>query len=77
MSPWLFNVYMDTMMKGVRMGMGRKGVRFMEHGREWRLLGLLYGDDLVLWGESEEDLRAMWNGLLRCVKGESVQVRES
>ena len=28
-------------------------------GREWRLLGLMYGDDLVLCGDSEEDLRVM------------------
>ena len=59
MSPWLFNVYMDGVMKEVKVGMGRKGVRFLEDGRQWRLLGLLYEDDLVLIGESEEDLRAM------------------
>ena len=34
MSPWLFNVYMDTMMKEVKIRMGRKGVRFLEEGRE-------------------------------------------
>ena len=45
MSPWLV--------------MGRRGVRFLEDGREWRLLGLLYADDLVLCGELEEDLTAM------------------
>ena len=27
--------------------------------KEWRLPGLLYADDLVLCGESEENLRAM------------------
>ena len=36
--------------------MGRMGVRFSEEGREWRLQGLLYVDDLVLCGELEEDL---------------------
>ena len=41
------------------MGMGRKGVRCMEEGKEGRLPGLLYADDLVLCGESEEDVRAM------------------
>ena len=30
-----------------------------EEGREWRLPGLLCADDLVLCGESEEDLRAV------------------
>ena len=33
-------------------------MRFEEEGREWRLPDLLYADDLVLCGESEEDLRA-------------------
>ena len=28
-------------------------------GREWSLPGLLYTDDLVLYSESEEDLRSM------------------
>ena len=59
MSPCLFNVYMDTVMKELKMGMGRRGVRFQEEGIEWRLPGLLYADDLVLCGDLEEDLRAI------------------
>ena len=59
MSHWLFNAYMDDVMKEVKMGMERRGVSFLEDGREWRLSGLLYADDLVLCGESEEDLRVM------------------
>ena len=59
MSSWMFNVYMDGVMKEVKMGMERRGVSFLEDGREWRLPGLLYADDLVLCCESEEDLRAM------------------
>ena len=59
MSPWLFNIYMDGMMKEVKMGMGRWGVSFLEDVREWRLPGLLYAYDLVLCGESKEDLRVM------------------
>ena len=34
MSPWLFNVYMDGVMKEVKMGMGRRGGSFLEDGRE-------------------------------------------
>ena len=59
MSPWLFNVYMDGVVKEVKMGMGRRVVGFLEDGRECRLPGFLYADDLVLCGESEEDLRVM------------------
>ena len=57
MSPLLFNVYIDGVMKEVKMGMGRREVSFLEDGREWRLPGLLNADDLVLCGESEDDLR--------------------
>ena len=46
-------------MKEVKKGMGRRGVRFLEDGREWGLPCLLYADNLVLCGEFEEDLRAM------------------
>ena len=56
MSPWLFNGRSD---EGMKMGMEKRGVRFHEEGREWRLPVLLYVDDLVLCGESEEDMRAM------------------
>ena len=37
MFPWLFNVYTEGVMKEVKMGMGSRGVRFLEDGREWRL----------------------------------------
>ena len=50
-SPWLFNVYMDAVMKEVKIEMGRIGVRFLEKGREWRLSDLLCVDYLVFWGE--------------------------
>ena len=55
MSPWVLNVYMDAVIKEVKMGIGKRGVRFLEEGREWRLPGLLYANDLVLCGESKED----------------------
>ena len=34
MSSGLFNVYMERMMKEDKMGIGIKGVRFLEEGRE-------------------------------------------
>ena len=45
--------------KEVKMVIGRRGVSFLEDGREWGLPGLLYADDLVLCGDSEEDRRVM------------------
>ena len=45
MSPWVFNVYMNAVMKVLKIGMGKRGMRFQDEGREWRLPGLLYADD--------------------------------
>ena len=59
MSPWLFNIYMDAVIKEEKMDMKRRRVRFLEERRQWRLPGLLYADDLILSGDSEEDLRVM------------------
>ena len=56
MSPWLLNVYMDKVMKEVKMGMG---VRFTEVERERRLPGLLCADDLGLCGNLEKELRQL------------------
>ena len=43
--PLVPNVYMDAVMKEVKVGMSRIGVRFLEEGRKWKLPGLLYVDD--------------------------------
>ena len=34
MFPWLFNVYMDGVIKEVKIEVGRRRVRFLEDGRE-------------------------------------------
>ena len=58
------------------MGMGRRGVRFQEEGREWRLPVLLYAEDLVLSGESEEDLKALVGCFLELCRRGSLKVNE-
>ena len=57
--PWLFIVNMVAVMKEVKMSMGKRGVRFMRRGENGDYLALLYADDLVMCGESEENLRVM------------------
>src|SRR5678815_3019926 len=37
MSPWLFNLYMDGVMKELEMGVSGNGVRMMENLGEWRV----------------------------------------
>ena len=74
MSPWLFNVYIDAVMKVLKMRMGRRGVRFQEEGKEWRLSGLLYADDSVLCGESEEDLREIVENFIEVFRRRGLKV---
>ena len=71
MSLWLFNVYMDGVMKEVKFGRGRRGVIFLDDGREWR-----YAGDLVLCGESEEDLSLMMGWLAEECRRRGLKVNE-
>src|SRR5678816_4399669 len=74
MSPWLFNLYMDRVMKELEMGVAGNGVRMMENGGEWRVPYLLYADDLVLCSESEESLRGLVERFGRVCKRMSLKV---
>ena len=48
-------------------------VRFLEKGKQWKLSGLLYADDLDLYCESEEDLTAIGGTICSCVKEKSTE----
>ena len=52
-------------------------VRFSEKGREWRLPNFLYIDVLVLYDDTEEDLKMMVGHFVEVRKGtwKSVQIR--
>ena len=62
MSTWLFNVYMDAVVKEVKMG-------------EWRLHGILNAGDLVLCGELEEDMMMMEGHFVEVCKSIQIRVR--
>ena len=47
----------------------------MEEERMWKLPGLLYAYDLVLFGESEEDLRAMMGYFVEVCRRKGWSVR--
>src|SRR5678815_1629129 len=74
MSPWRSNLYMDEVMKELEVGVTRDSVRMMENGGEWRVPYLLYEDDLVLCGESEESLRGLVEKFGRVCKRKGLKV---
>ena len=48
--------------------------RFMEEGREWRLPGLLYADNLVMYGDWKEDLKVMVDHFVEVCRRRGVKV---
>ena len=74
MSSWLLNLFMDAVMKEVREKAGDVGVTLRDERRniEWKVDCLMFADDTVFWGESEEkSLRDYYKILGECVERES------
>ncbi len=70
MSPWLFNIYMDGVMREVKGKVGEVGERLSDEGRKWVLNSILFAYDTVLIAESESDLQNLVNVIVY-VEGES------
>ncbi len=45
MSPWLFNIYVDGVMRKMEGKVGKVGVRMYDEGRKWVLNSILFADD--------------------------------
>ena len=60
MSPWLFNVYMDGVVREVYSRVNGKGVRMRVDGEsDWMLSQLLFADDTALVADSAEQLQCL------------------
>ena len=60
MSPWLFNVYMDGVVREVYARVNGMGVKMRVNGEsEWILSQLLFADDTALVAESAEQLQCL------------------
>ncbi len=57
MSPWLFNLYMDGVVREVNARGMDRGLKLNdENGIMWVLNQLLFADDTGLWADSESTL---------------------
>ena len=60
MSPWLFNIYMDGVVREVNMRVLGRGLSLVSaERREWKVNQLLFADDTALVADSEELLRRL------------------
>ena len=58
MSPWLFNIFFDTMVRQVNERAVGKGVKLRyENGGGWEIEQVLYAHDTVLVAETREHLQ--------------------
>ncbi len=53
MSPWLFNLYMDGIIREMKAKVGDFGVEMFVIGGKWLLNIILFADDAVLVAENE------------------------
>ena len=61
MSPWLFDLFIDAVMKEVREKTGDVGVTLQYERRniEWKVDWLMFPDGIVLLGDSKEKLERL------------------
>ncbi len=57
MSSWLFNIFMDGCMRGMKCKVVHKGAKLRLNGEVWSVVTCLFADDTVLVAESEGDLQ--------------------
>jgi len=61
MSPWLFNLFMDGVVREMKAKVGNVGVEMSIDKSKWKLNTILFADDTVLLAESEKDLQKLVN----------------
>ena len=61
MSPWLFDLFMDAVLKEVREKAGEVGVTLREERKniEWKVEWLMFAYNTVLLGDSKEKLERL------------------
>ena len=61
MSPWLFNIFMDGVVREINARLGERGLGLIEGngGRNWVLNQVLFADDTALVADSEEGLQQL------------------
>ncbi len=57
MSPWLFSIYIDGVMREMKGKVGEVGIRMYAEGKKWVLNSNLFADDTVLIAENESDIK--------------------
>ncbi len=71
MPPWLFNIYMDGVMREMKDKVGDVGVRMYTEGRKWVLNSILFSDDMCSLQKMKVTYKIWSVFLVVYVKGKS------
>ena len=75
MSPWLFNMYMDGVVREMYCRVPGKGVKMrVDCEKEWMLSQVLFADDTALVVESAEQLQCLFLEFVRVCKRRKLRV---
>ena len=74
MSPWLFNIYIDGVIREMKAKVGKVGARMNLEGVNWCLVASLFADDTVLMAESERELQMIVNEFHNVCKRRKLKV---
>ncbi len=61
MSPWLFNIFMDGVIREMKAKIVNLGIEMSIDNAKWKISNMLFADDTVLLAESERDLKKLVN----------------
>ena len=75
MSPWLFNVFLDSVIRS--MNRVDKGASLIMHEERWEVSMLLFADDAVLVAESRERLEDLVRKFERESRGKGLKINPS
>ena len=73
MSPWLFNLFMDGVMKEFKANILHGGVKFGMRENAGKVSGLLFADDTTLMAESENNLQRYVSAFVRVCERRNVR----
>jgi len=68
MSPWLFNIYMDGVIREMKAKSGGLGAKLGIGNARWWMIASLFADDTALFAESERELQRIVNEFFNVCK---------
>ncbi len=74
MSPWLFNLFVDEVVREMKTKIGNLGEEMSTDNTKWKLNTMLFADDTILLEEREKDLQKLVNDFIKVCMWRNLKV---